>query len=180
LNLWSTFINPTAALAVLKFQIQALLDMLKMNMSIHTIHLHGRYSQHEIFRESVIPYLETNWLWPRLLTIQRARPITYRAQVLGRALLSARTDANRFWMLLSGNAEVAFPSSTTTIEAAANFPTPGTAAAISTSTSTANVAATALTTTATDNLLAPAAETAAISAAAAPSPSAGQKRKARS
>jgi hypothetical protein len=30
---------------------------------------------------------------------------------LGRALLSARTDANWFWMLLSGNAEVAFPSS---------------------------------------------------------------------
>jgi hypothetical protein len=31
------------------------------------------------------------------------------------ALLAARTDANRFWMLLSGNAEVAFRQATTII-----------------------------------------------------------------
>jgi hypothetical protein len=66
---------------------------------------------------------------------QKTRPITYRAKVLGRALLSARSDANRFWMLLSGNAEVAFPSRTATIAAAANLPTPAT------STSTTDVAA---------------------------------------
>jgi hypothetical protein len=38
----------------------------------------------------------------------------------GKVLLAARTDANRFWILLSGNAEVAFlpPTTTTTTPAA--------------------------------------------------------------
>jgi hypothetical protein len=45
--------------------------------------------------------------------------------VLGRALLAVRTDPNRFWVFLSGNAEVAFPSTT----AAASLPTPATAVA---------------------------------------------------
>ena len=82
-------------------------------------------SNHELFRGSVIPYFETNRFRPRLLAIQQTRPIPYRVKVLGRALLSARTDANTFWMLLSGNAEVAFPSTT----AAASLPTPATATA---------------------------------------------------
>jgi hypothetical protein len=99
----------TLAPALLKSRMQALLDMVKVNVLIHTVHLDSRYRQHELFRESVIPYLETNRFRPRLLAIQRTRPITYRAKVLGRALLAARTDANRFWMLLSGNAKVAFP-----------------------------------------------------------------------
>jgi hypothetical protein len=128
--------------------------MLKMNISIHTIHLEFRYRQHELFRESVIPYLETNRLRPRLLAIQKTLPIPYRAKVLGRALLSARYDANSFWMLLSGNAEVDFPSRTTTIAATVNLPAPATAAA----TSSANIAAvtasvmSAVTTTATGSL----------------------------
>jgi hypothetical protein len=45
--------------------------------------------------------------------------------VLGRALLAVRTDPNRFWMLLLGNAEVAFPSTT----AAESLPTPANATA---------------------------------------------------
>jgi hypothetical protein len=134
----------------LKFWVQALVAMLKVNMSIHTMDLDTRYCQHELYRGSVIPYLETNRLRPRLLAIQRTRPIPYRAKVLGRALLAVRTDPNRFWMLLSGNAEVAFPSGTSIAAAA-------TAAA---STSTAKVAAVAafvmmsaaLTTTVTDSL----------------------------
>ena len=113
--------------------------------------------------------------------------------VLGSALLATRTDANRFWMLLLGNAEVAFPPRNTTIAAAANLPTPVTAAA----TSTANVAAvtasvmSTLTTNATDSLPAAAAD-ATLSTASAPdtfaptvaaaanvaTPSARQKRKA--
>jgi hypothetical protein len=88
-------------------RIQALLDMLKVSTSIHTLYLDSRYSEHELFRRSVIPYLETNRLRPRVRAIQKARPIPYRAKVLGRALLSARTDANSLWMLLSGNPEVA-------------------------------------------------------------------------
>jgi hypothetical protein len=55
--------------------------------------------------------------------------------VLGRALLAARTDANSFWMILAGNAEIAFPSRATTTAAAAILPSPAIAAA----TSTANV-----------------------------------------
>jgi hypothetical protein len=107
--------------AKLKSRIQALGDMLKVNTSIDTIHLCDRYNEHEIYRGTVIPYLETNRFRPRLLAIQRTRPIPYRAKVLGSALMAARTDANRFWMLLSGNVEATFPSSTATISAAANL-----------------------------------------------------------
>jgi hypothetical protein len=107
--------------AVLVYQIQALVDVLKVNKRIHTIDLHDCYSEHELYRETIIPYLEKN----RVRAIQRASPMAYRAKLLGRALLSARTDANRFWMLLSGNAEVAFPSTNTTTTALAeNLPTP--------------------------------------------------------
>jgi hypothetical protein len=104
------FTDFATAPAVIKSQIQTILDMMKLNLSIYTIHLPDRYSEHELFRESVVPYLETNRLRPRLLAIQKTRPIAYRFKVLGIALLSARTDANSFWMLLSGNAEVAIPS----------------------------------------------------------------------
>jgi hypothetical protein len=125
------------ALAVITSRIQALLDMMKMNMAIHTIHLNVRYREHTLFRESVIPYLVTNRFRPRIRAIQRSRPIPYRAKVLGRALLAARTDANSLWMLLSGNAEVAFPSTTVT----ASLATPATTAA--TSNAAAPVVATA-------------------------------------
>jgi hypothetical protein len=69
---------------------------------------------HELFQRSAVPYLTTNRLRPRLLAIQNIRPIAYRAKVVGRALLAVRTDPNRFWMLLSGNAEIVALSSTTT------------------------------------------------------------------
>jgi hypothetical protein len=144
----------TLAPSMIISRIQALVDMMKVNVSIHTIHLDPHYSEHELYRGSVIPYLETNRFWPRLLSIQKTCPSTYRAKVLGLALLCARTDVNRFWMLLSGNTEVAFPSSTTAIAAAAILPMPTTASA----TSTANAAAaatsvmSALTTTATFSL----------------------------
>jgi hypothetical protein len=144
----------------------------------------------------VISYLDTNRFRPLLLAIQRTRPIPYRAKVLGRALLSARTVPNRFWMLLSGNAKLAFLSSTTTIASAANLPdTPSTTTA---ATSTADIAAvaasviSALTTTATGSLPTAAAATASDALAFAPvvvtatvvaaaayvaTPPAGQKRK---
>jgi hypothetical protein len=173
--------------ARLKSEILKLVDMMKVNMSIHTIHLDYRYTHHELFRESVIPYVETNRFRPRLLAIQKTRPITYRAKVLGRALLSARTDANSFWMLLSGNAEVAFPSSITTIAAAAYLPTPGTAVATTTATGSlptaaataATSAATPSTASASDALaFAPTVVAAAAAAAAnVATPSVGQKRK---
>jgi hypothetical protein len=140
---------------VLSSRIQAFVDMLKVSTSIHTIYLHFRYREHELYRGSVIPYLERNKLRPRLLAIQRALPITYRAKVLGRALFAVRTDPNRFWMLLSGNAEVAFPSSTTTIAAAANLPTHANAADTSAA-MIARIVATA-STTAASSVVTPAA-----------------------
>jgi hypothetical protein len=112
-------------------RIQALLDMMKVNTSIHTMHLDACYSQHELYCGSVIPYLETNRLRPRLLAIQQARPISYRAKVFGQALLATRTDANSLWMLLSGNAEVVFLATTATTTTAASLPTCATAAATS-------------------------------------------------
>jgi hypothetical protein len=87
--------------AVLKFRTQALVNMLKVNTSLHTIHWGSRCSEKKICIGTVTPYLETNRLRPRLLAIQETRPIAYRAKVLGRALLSARTNANSFWILLS-------------------------------------------------------------------------------
>jgi hypothetical protein len=187
--------------ALLRSRIQALVDMVKINMSIHTIYTDSGYIENEIYQESVIPYLETNCFRPRLLAIQKARPIAYRAKVLGQALIATRRHSNSFWMLLSGNAEVAFPPTPMTIAADANLPTPAT------TTSTANVAAVAasvmssLTTTTTSSLSAGTAATATgvvIPSTAFPSetfastptvavtttanvatPSGGQKRKAR-
>jgi hypothetical protein len=186
LHLWSL----PFARAVVAPRIQALLDMMKENTSIQTISLRHSYSDHELFRGSVIPYLETNRLRSRLFAIQKTRPIAYRAKLLGRALLSLRTDPNSFWSLLSGNPEVALPSTSTTIAAAVRLPTPAAAAA---ATSTANVAAAAsvlpaLTTTATGGLpkaAAPAATSATTAFASDPTASAaaasvaGQKRKSR-
>jgi hypothetical protein len=109
--------------AVLKFRMQALVNMLKVNTSIQTILWDSRYSEKKIFFGTFIPHLETNWLRPRLLAIQKMRPIEYRAKILGRALLAVRTDPNHFWMLLSGNPEVALSSSTGTCTTSRNLST---------------------------------------------------------
>jgi hypothetical protein len=137
LHLIRTFTIVTMAPEVITSRIQALLDMVKINLSIHTIRLHTSYITHELFQGSVIPYLETNRLRPRLLAIQKTRSFAYRAKVLGRALLSACTNANIFWMLLSGNAEVAFPSATATTTPTANQPASATDAATSSASGTA-------------------------------------------
>jgi hypothetical protein len=121
---------PPYALAVVKSRIQALVDMLKVNVSIHTIHFRHN-SALELFRTSVIPYLETNRLRPRVHAIQKSCPIAYRAKVLGRALLAVRNDANSLWMLLSGNLEVAFLSTAATTTPPTNPSTPAIAAAAS-------------------------------------------------
>jgi hypothetical protein len=118
--------------------------MMKVNISIHTIQLDDYYYDHKLFKESVIPYLTTNRLRPRLLAIQKSLPQAYRAKVLVRALVAVRTDPNRFWMLLSGNSEVAFPSTTATTTAAASLPTPANVAA------TENVAPVVATASTTD------------------------------
>jgi hypothetical protein len=88
LNLRAIIYDDDRVVTIITSRIQALLDILKLNMSIHTIHLHPRYCQHEHFLGSVIPYLETNRLRPRVRAIQKTRPITYRAKVLGRALMA--------------------------------------------------------------------------------------------
>jgi hypothetical protein len=130
-------LRPREVPLLLKSRIQALVDMMKVNMSIHTIKLNYQHYGHTLFRGPVIPYLETNRLQPRLLAIQKTRPHAYRAKLLGRALLVVRADPNSFWMLLSGNPEVAFPSTTATTTAAASLPAPATAAATPSASTTA-------------------------------------------
>jgi hypothetical protein len=132
--------GPPFSPAGLKTRIQALVDMLKVNMSIQTIPLGDYYYEHELFRRSVIPYLKTNKFRPRVRAIQKTRPIAYRTKVLGRALLAVRTDPTRLWMLLSENAEVAFASTTATTTPAANLPTPATVDASANASTSANAA----------------------------------------
>jgi hypothetical protein len=43
--------NTSTVSAVTLSRTQALLNMTKMNMSIHTIHLHDHYLDHELFQE---------------------------------------------------------------------------------------------------------------------------------
>jgi hypothetical protein len=109
--------------AVLKFRMQALVNMLKVNKSIQTLHWDSRYSEKKILFGTFFPHLETNWLRPRLLAIQKTIPFAYRAKVLGRAFLAVRTDPNHFWMLLSGNLEVALSSTTGTSTPGTNLST---------------------------------------------------------
>jgi hypothetical protein len=163
MNLYNT--EPPLAPAVINSRIQALVNMLKVNMTMHTIRLPDKHhSEHELFQGSVITYIETNrtnQLRSRVRAIQKTRPIAYRAKVLGRALLEVRTDPNRFWMLLSGNAEVAFSSTTVTTTLAVNLP------------ATATVGASANAATVVANPVATAAP--AVNFA---TPASGQKRKA--
>jgi hypothetical protein len=138
----SAFMVPSS---VPKSRIHALADMMQVNMSIHTIILDDYYYGHPLVGESVILVLETNRRRPHLLAIQKTLPHAYRAKALGRALLAVRTDPNRFWMLLSGNAEVAFPSTIATITAAASLPTsadvaPVVATAVATATASTTAA----------------------------------------
>ena len=150
--------------------------MMKVNTSIHTIHLDFPYSGHELYRESIVPYLATNRHRSHVRAIQKTRPLVYRAKVLGQALFAARTDLNQFWMLLSGNAEVGFSSTTATTTPATNLPAPSTAAA------TSNTAAAAVPTavTATMDITRAASGTGTSDAGTSnvASPTASQKRKA--
>jgi hypothetical protein len=137
--------DAATAPAVIRSRVQALLDMMEVNVSIHTIDLFEQYSEHEIFRQSVVPYLETNRFRQHVRAIQKTLPIPYRTKVLGRALLSVRTDPNQLWMLISGNAEVAFPATTATKTPAAGLPAPAIATAASNPVSVAATAAVTVT-----------------------------------
>jgi hypothetical protein len=112
LDLRATLMNANAEHpvppTVIKSRMQALLDMLKVNTSIQYVCLDQCHTSTNLYRESIVPHLETNRFRPHLLAIQKTRPIAYRAKVLGRALIAVRADPNRFWMLLSENAEVVF------------------------------------------------------------------------
>jgi hypothetical protein len=93
--------------------IQALVNMLKVNVSIHTITWYPRLDTHnsELFQGSVVPYLETNGGCASRHPANS--PISYRARVLGRALLLEPTPI--YSGCFSQNAEIAFPSTTANI-----------------------------------------------------------------
>jgi hypothetical protein len=88
LDLRVSYTNTSTASAVITSRMQALANMLEVNMSIHTLHLHSFYSDHELFRGSVIFYLETNRLRPCVRAIQKTRSCAHRVKVLGRTLQS--------------------------------------------------------------------------------------------
>jgi hypothetical protein len=132
-------VTPAVLNSRIPVYIQALVNMLKVNVSIHTIHFGARYS--ELFQGSVVPYLETNRFRPRLLAIQKTRPFPYLVKVLGRALLAARTDPNRFWMLLSGNAGIAFPLTSANLSSPATVATTSNAAVLPVAVTGASAAA---------------------------------------
>jgi hypothetical protein len=95
LDLRVYFTNTATAPVVITSRTQALANMLKVNTSIHTLHLDPRlYREDELFRGSVISYLATNRHWSRVRAIQKTRPLVYRAKVLGPALFAVRTDPN--------------------------------------------------------------------------------------
>jgi hypothetical protein len=77
--------------------------MVKLNMSMHAMHLHHQYSEYELSRRLVIPYPVSNRFRPCLLAIQKIRPITYRTctKVLGRSLLAV-TVVYRCKFILDG------------------------------------------------------------------------------
>jgi hypothetical protein len=79
------------------------------------------YSQHELFRRVAVILLETDQLRPRVHVTQKTRQLAHGAKVLGRTLMSGRTDAKY--------SEVAFPSTSISTTAATSLPTPTTAAA---------------------------------------------------
>jgi hypothetical protein len=141
LDLRVFFTNTRPAPAVITSRMQALANMMKVNTSIHTIRLEPQYYEHELYRGSIFPYLATNQFPLRVRAIQKTLPSAYRAKVLSRALLATRTDANSFWMLLSGNAEVVAFASTATAKNLCTHATVGTAA---------NASAVAVTAAATD------------------------------
>ncbi len=131
LDLCEIYHGATTTPAVITSRIQVLLGMMEVNTSIHTIALRNQYSGHELFQQSVVPFLETNRFRQHVRAIQKVLPIPYRAKVLGRALLAVRSDPDRLWLLISGNAEVTFPSTTATTTRAASIPRAATAATTS-------------------------------------------------
>ncbi len=131
LDISEIYNGATTTPAVITSRIQVLLGMMEVNTSIHTLALRYQYSEHELFQQSVVPYLETNRFRPLVRAIQKALPIPYRAKVLGRALLAVRSDPDRLWLLILGNAEVTFPSTTATTTRAASIPRAATAATTS-------------------------------------------------
>jgi hypothetical protein len=88
--------------------------MLKMNISMHTIHLHPCYCAHKSFSEG------RSYLISRRIGFGRASvPSNKLAQLRTMPRFCSGTSPSRyqwhfsFWMLLSGNPEVAFPSTST-------------------------------------------------------------------
>jgi hypothetical protein len=131
--------------SLLKSRIQVLLDMMKENMSIHTITIVASISSSEGWSFGILRRIVSARAF--VLSKRLAQLCTV-LRLLGQALFAARTDPNRFWMLLSGNPEVAFPSTTATTPPPGNLPTPATAA----STAAAVSATVAVTVTVTATL----------------------------
>lgn len=91
-------------------RIHALADMVKRNKKLLIVEMESCFEPSELalFQRLVEPHLEANRYRLHVQAIQQAAGRLLR-QLLLRALQSARGNYNHFWMLLSGNADVAFP-----------------------------------------------------------------------
>jgi hypothetical protein len=83
--------------AVLKLRIQGLFNMMKVNTSIHTIHLDYHFNGNDVYRESIVPYLETNRFRSHVRAIKKNSPLCVPCQGAG---TSASCSSNRRQSLL--------------------------------------------------------------------------------
>jgi hypothetical protein len=93
------------------FRTRVLAAMAQENRVLLTIALTDNERDEQIYEQSILPYLETNFYRPRVLGIKKA-DIQIRRPLLGRALQtkSVRNKSNLLWMFLSGNQDVVLPS----------------------------------------------------------------------
>jgi hypothetical protein len=138
--------------AVTNSRIQALVDVLKVNTTIHTIRVESCCSEHDIYRESVIPYLEMNQFQPRLLAIQKTRPITYRAKTSAASMMATLTSTATGSFTTAATAAATSAAIPSTTSAAIPSPASASDAFASTPTVTAATAATAATNVATPSI----------------------------
>jgi hypothetical protein len=90
--------------------------MLQINKVLHTIGFSKDGMDDRIYKGCIRPRLQANLYRPRVRAIKRVRDFLLRRKILGRAMQAAAAVDNSssnssdiLWMLLSVNADAAFP-----------------------------------------------------------------------
>jgi hypothetical protein len=82
---------------------RSLAEMVQRNSILHTI-CYNEIDQ-QIYRESILPYLETNLYRSRVTAVRKTSERPFREKVLGRALYCVTSHPNLVWMFLSQNVD---------------------------------------------------------------------------